>query len=97
MHMIISGGVIPRVDEIVDQSTYLKRVFHFFTVNIPVLVFPIFQRHAKKLVDDSQQSRTGVDLFTHTRRCIAEGMLVVAFGEACLFPEALAPTNTASA
>ncbi|KIM63018.1 hypothetical protein SCLCIDRAFT_118388 [Scleroderma citrinum Foug A] len=77
MHMIISGGVIPRVDEIVDQ------------------IFPIFQRHAKKLVDDSQQSRTGVDLFTHTRRCIAEGMLVVAFGEACLFPEALAPTNTA--
>ena len=93
MQMIISGGLVPRVDQIVDKSTYLSILpFFFLRFNIPVLVFPIFQRQAKELVDDSQKLETSVDLFNHTRRCIAEGMLAITFGEVgCIFPEKLAP------
>lgn len=93
MQMIISGGLVPRVDQIVDKSTYLSILpFFFLRFNIPVLVFPIFQRQAKELVDDSQKLETSVDLFNHTRRCIAEGMLAITFGEVGrIFPEKLAP------
>ncbi|KAL4075458.1 cytochrome P450, partial [Scleroderma citrinum] len=63
MHMMVSGGIIPRMDQTIEQ------------------IFPIFKRQAKILVEDAQRSQTGVDLFGHARRCIAEAMLVVSFGE----------------
>ncbi|KAG6333297.1 hypothetical protein ID866_5793 [Astraeus odoratus] len=63
LHMMVSGGIIPRMDQFIEQ------------------IFPIFERQAKEVVHESQQSQAGVDLFEHSRRCIAEAMIVVGFGQ----------------
>ena len=44
-------------------------------------VFPTFKDRAKEMIDESQLSGKGVDLFAHVHRCIAEAMLIVALGK----------------
>ena len=46
-----------------------------------MLVFPTFKNRAKEMIDESQLSGKGVDLFAHVHRCIAEAMLIVALGK----------------
>ena len=46
-----------------------------------MLVFPTFKNRAKEMIDKSQLSGKGVDLFAHVHRCIAEAMLIVALGK----------------
>lgn len=48
------------------------------------------------MIDESQLSGKGVDLFAHVHHCIAEAMLIIALGKASMpntaIPDAYQPT-----
>lgn len=47
-------------------------------------IYPIFMRHARRLVEDGQKNNGCVDFFAHTNHSIAESMLTVVMGEQCV-------------